>query len=216
MQPKVNQHLYIQIESLDEEESRQEYKARIADLDDSFIMIEIPIHLKTGKLKRVHVGDALSAYFVSDEGMKSYFNSEVIGHKEEAVRLVVIRRPDPESITRVQRRGYLRVPAWQEVAVKVSDHVQFVTLTEDIGGGGISFFFNSSVPLRQNDTVSCWLLLNFKNGVIDHAYFKGDIVRVKMVENGRSFATLSFSQISNLDQQKIIRYCFERQLEIRK
>jgi c-di-GMP-binding flagellar brake protein YcgR len=216
MLPKVNEFIYMQVNSIDEEEARQEYKARIAEIHDNYISMEIPLHVKTGKLKRVFVGDEMNAYFITEGGVKNHFQTTVLGFKEDVVRLVVIKRPDEESITRVQRRTFLRVPADLEVAIKVTEQIKFTALTEDVGGGGVSFVCDGYLPVKQRDEISCWLLITYRNGVIDHAFFKGEVVRIKPLENGKQLAMVQFSEIADIERQKIIRFCFERQLDFRK
>ena len=63
MLPKVNQILHMQVNSIDDEESKIEYKSRIADVTDSVIAIEIPLNEKTGRLKKLYQGDELSTFF---------------------------------------------------------------------------------------------------------------------------------------------------------
>lgn len=48
------------------------------------------------------------------------------------------------------------------------------------------------------------------------ANFKGELIRIKKLETGRQLAMLSFTDTHNTERQKIIRYCFERQLDLRK
>jgi len=64
--------------------------------------------------------------------------------------------------------------------------------------------------------MECWVLLPYKNGTIEHAFFKPEVVRVKKLESGRYQVMAKFIEISDSERQKIIRYCFERQLEFRK
>ncbi|MFB6362530.1 flagellar brake protein [Paenibacillus elgii] len=216
MLPKVNQMLFIQINSIDDEEARQEYKSRIADVSDTYISMEVPMNDKSGKLKRLYPGDELSVYFITEGGMKNYFNSSVLGFSDDVIRLVLIKKPEPESITKVQRRNFLRVPAVLEIAVKFSEQLQFVSLTDDVGGGGISFLCEGYVPAETGCTVECWLLVPFKSGLIEHVPFKSEIVRVKVLETGKKQVMMRFSEITDRERQKIIRYCFERQFDIRK
>jgi c-di-GMP-binding flagellar brake protein YcgR len=204
------------VNSIDEDEANQEYKSRIADVSDTTISMEIPIHEKTGKLKRLYVGDEISAYFVTEGGVKNYFNSCILGFTDDVVRLVVIKKPDPQSITKVQRRNFLRVPAELEIAVKYSNELQFVALTDDVGGGGVSFVCDGYIPLKVQQNLSCWLLIHYKNNQIEHVPFKGEIVRINPLETGKQRVMMRFSEITDRDRQHIIRYCFERQLDFRK
>lgn len=215
MLPKINDHLFMQVVSVDEEEAQKEFKSRIADIRDDVMSIEIPIEVKTGRLKKLFQGDELSIYYMSEGGVKNFFNTQVIGFKKEAIPLVLIRTPNPDAITKVQRRTYLRVPAELEVSVKL-DNYQFLAITEDVGGGGISLLCEGKEPIKQKDVVSCWLLIQYRNGSIDHVVFKAEIVRTKELETGRKLAMLVFTEISDAERQKVIRYCFERQLELRK
>ncbi|WP_325176623.1 flagellar brake protein [Paenibacillus alkalitolerans] len=213
---KVSDILYLQVASLDEEESKKEYKSRIADMDNERISIEIPIQEKTGKYKRLETGDQLSVHFVTEGGVKNFFESEVLGFTEDVIKLAIIRKPDPNSITRVQRRTFLRVSARLELAVKIGENLQFLAYTEDVGGGGVSFLCDGHIPLKVNDTLQCWLLIHFRNNAIEHAHFKGEIVRVKEQEGGKQLIMIRFVDIAAAEQQKIIRYAFERQLDFRK
>jgi c-di-GMP-binding flagellar brake protein YcgR len=214
--PKINQVLHMQINSIDEEEAKQEYKSRISDIADTYIIMEVPINEKSGRLKRMYVGDELSVFFLTDGGVKNYFTTTVLGFREDVVRMVLIKKPEPEAITKVQRRSFLRVPAELEIAVKLTEQVQFVAMTDDVGGGGISLLCDGHLPVKSQDTLACWLLLPFKSGKIDHVPFKGEVVRVKTLETGRQQIMMRFSDISDRERQKVIRFCFERQLEFRK
>lgn len=216
MLPKVNQILYMQVNSIDPEEASQEFKSRIADIGPNYISIEVPIHVGTGQLKRVYAGDQMNVYYITEGGVKNYFNTFVLGFKEEIIRLVLIKAPEPEQITKVQRRNFLRVPAELEIAVKVSDPIQFTGVTVDVGGGGVSLLCESRIPIKVRDSIDCWLLLPFRNGTIDHAGFKGEIVRIKTLETGKLMLMVQFTDIPDTERQRIIRFCFERQLEFRK
>ncbi|HEY0826563.1 MAG TPA: flagellar brake domain-containing protein [Bacilli bacterium] len=216
MLPKISQTLFLQVANVDETEEKEEYKSRISDVGEESFSIDVPIDVKSGKLHRVYVGDTISAYYVSNDGAKYYFNSEVMGFTNDVLKLVIIKKPQLDAITKVQRRTFLRVTADLEVAVKLSEHFKFLAITEDVGGGGISFVCDGSVPIKQKDVVSCWLLVPYRNGSIDHVPFKGDLVRIKPLDTGKQLVMLSYTEITDPDRQKVIRYCFERQLDFRK
>lgn len=216
MLPKVNGMLFYQIASSDEAEAAQEYRSRIADESEDSLLIEYPLNDKTGRLKRLFLGDELSVYFVSSDGVKHYFDSHVIGFKEDdAVRLVKLLRPDPDKMTKVQRRSFLRVPAELELAVKIGSHERFVCKTDDVGGGGISFICDGKWGISSGNSMDCWLLVPYKNGNIEHVSFTGEVIRVNVLETGRKQAMIKFLSIADSERQKIIRFCFERQLEYR-
>lgn len=216
MLPKVNQMLYYQIASSDESEAALQYRSRIADEEEGSLLIEYPLSEKTGRLKRLFLGDELSVYFVSAEGVKHYFDSHVLGFKDDGMlRLVKIMKPDPERMTKVQRRSFLRMSATLDLAVKLSNHERFVCQTDDVGGGGISFICDSKWNVKAESTIDCWLLIPYKNGMIEHAAFQGEVVRINELESGRKQIMMKFVMINDTERGKIIRYCFEKQLEFR-
>jgi c-di-GMP-binding flagellar brake protein YcgR len=214
--PNINQILYLQVNSIDEAEAKEVFKSRIADVQDQHITMEVPINEKTGRLKRLYAGDEISAYYLTEGGVKNFFNTAVLGFKEDVVRLVVIKRPAPEAVTSVQRRNFLRVPAELEIAVRLSQHVQFTGFTDDVSGGGLSFLCDKHIPVQVGNEVDCWLLVSYRNGKLDHIPFKGDLIRVKPLEIPKQLCMLAFTDIADMDRQKIIRYCFERQMDFRK
>lgn len=216
MLPKVNQILHMQMNSIDDEESKIEYKSRIADVTEKSIIIEIPLNEKTGRLKKLYQGDEISAHFLGQGGVKHYFTTEVTAFTEDVIRLVELRLPELSAITQVQRRNFLRVLAELEIAVKLNDQIQFVGLTDDVGGGGISFICDGHIPIGMNAIISCWVLAPFKNGTIEHIPFTAEVVRVKSTDTGRQLVMIRFADIADRERQKLIRFCFERQMDFRK
>lgn len=213
--PKINEHLYIQVASSDAAEAEIEYRSRIADIEDDAILIEIPMQIGKARLKKLYMGDELSVYFLTEGGIKNYFNTHVIGFKEDVIRMIKIRKPEEEDIFKIQRRSFLRVSAELELAVKDALGSRVLVRTDDVGGGGTSFLSDGKVKFAVADKLSCWILLPYRNGSIEHAYFEAEIVRMKQLDNSRNLIMLKFSSISDTERQKIIRYCFERQFDFR-
>lgn len=215
MFPKINDTVFIQIASADKNEAEKEYKSRIADVEEESFLMEVPIDTGSGRMKSLHMGDELSLYFVTGDGVKNYFNSYVLGLTKDIVTLVRIRKPDPESITKVQRRDFLRVNAELEIAVKLNDDTRFVARTEDVGGGGASFLCSNQYVISAGDMLYCWILVPYKNGSVDHVPFEAEVVRTKVLETGRMLVMVKIASISDMERQKLIRYCFERQFDFR-
>lgn len=213
--PKINDVLYIQLDTGDEKEAKIVYKSRISDMDDESMYMEVPLQEGTGRLKKLYIGDELSAFFLTEGGVKNYFNSYVLSHHEDVIRLVRIKKPDPDQITKVQRRSFLRVQAELEVAVIAKDGTQFLTKTDDVGGGGVSFHLKPGQTITEGSLLTCWILVPYKNGAVEHVPFEGEVVRVKQLPTNRSIVMLKFNQIVDMERQKLIRYCFERQFDFR-
>lgn len=213
--PKINDLLFIQIDSTDEKEAKPVYKSRVSEMDDQNIYIEVPLDENSGRLKRLHLGDELSIQFSGDTGSKYFFHSYVVGYHEDVIRQVKIQRPEPGTITPVQRRSFLRVQAGLELAVSYKDGRKFLTRTEDVGGGGLSFYAEAGQTVHVGDQLICWLLVPYKNGSLEHVPFRGEIVRTRELSANRKLVMLKYENITDMERQKLIRYCFERQLDFR-
>lgn len=68
-------------------------------------------------------------------------------------------------------------------------------MTDDVGGGGISVVYDGQISLGINMIISCWLLVPYKNGNIEHIPFSGEVVRVKQLETGKQLAMVRFVEI---------------------
>ncbi|WP_068499459.1 flagellar brake protein [Paenibacillus kribbensis] len=216
MFPKINDVLYIQLAGSDHKDELFEFKSRIAEEESQNFLIEIPMSQISGHLKKLFLGEELSIFFMSEGGIKNYFNTHVTGFKEDVLRMVRIQKPDPDSISKIQRRNYLRVKANLEIAVKHGvNESRFVAETHDVGGGGVSFHTQGPHLLEEGESLSCWILVPYKNGTMEHVWFQSEVVRIHEMENGRRLIMLKYEKIADQERQKLIKYCFERQLEFR-
>ncbi|QNV57626.1 Flagellar brake protein YcgR [Paenibacillus polymyxa E681] len=214
--PKINDVLYIQVAGTDHKDEIFEFKSRIAEEESQNFLIEIPMSQTSGHLKKLFLGEELSIFFMSEGGIKNYFNTHVTGFKEDILRMVRIHKPAPDSISKIQRRNFLRVKANLEIAVKhVENESRFVAETHDVGGGGVSFQTQGTHHLEEGESLSCWILVPYKNGTQEHVPFQSEIVRIQQMENGRRLIMLKYEKIADQERQKLIKYCFERQLEFR-
>ncbi|WP_027093678.1 flagellar brake protein [Cohnella thermotolerans] len=216
MLPKVNQTMFIQASADAGLEDAPMLRSRVADLNADSLYIEIPLDEKTGGYYRSQIGEQFRVTYYTSEGVKHQFTTSVTGFRQDTVALVEVRMPAAEEITREQRRSFLRVEAQLELAVRIADKLRFVALTEDVGGGGLSFRCDRKWPITPQMTLSCWLLVPYRSGTVEHAQFVGEVVRVQEAEPNHLMVMLSFREITDADRQKVIRYCFERQLDLRR
>lgn len=216
MLPKINQICYIELASNENRASGEILRSRVADVDDEHLYIEIPLDENSRRLYKSQIGERFVIFYMTQDGMKNFFETTVTGFRKEVVGLVALRKPDPEQIAKEQRRNYLRVEANLELAVNVPGKMKFLTLTEDIGGGGISFLCDKKRSIDVGEKLDCWLLINYRNGSLAHAHFEAEVVRMVSISDKKNLLMLRINQIAEVEQQKIIRYCFERQLDMRR
>lgn len=216
MLPKIADMLFFQLASAGDRTDTFDYRARIVDMTEDHYLIEVPIRVGTGKMKMLHLGDELSVVYVRGKGLRHFFNSHVTGFAKDKVQMIYIRKPLHHEITKMQRRSYLRVQGLLEMAVQSPEHdVHFVAHTVDVGGGGVSFYTKSAVTMEVGWLLQCWLLVPYRNGTREHVNFTAKIVRIVEQESGTSQVMVSYQKIPDHERQKIIRYCFEQQLEQR-
>ncbi|MBD8497650.1 flagellar brake protein [Paenibacillus arenosi] len=212
MFPTINDTLIIQTDSANHP---GDYKARVLDLDDSHIWIEIPLNHDTGKYGIFVNTEVLQIRYSKHEGAVFQFMSNIVARKEAGVRMFGIRMPAVEDIRSSHQRSFLRVNAELEIAIRTSSGQKLLAITEDISGGGISFIVpKQNETLQLEEQIHCWMVVPFRSGEYEHIPFVAEVIRI--VQKDESAANrlimIKFHQISATDQQKVIRYCFERQL----
>lgn len=211
--PDINQVISLYILSCGEDGTGQEYKSRIADVSDDALDIQIPIHETTGRLKRLHIGDELEIVFIAEGGMKYYFPSRVLGYRKDNIDLIRLKKPEPGTVSKIQRRSFLRVPAQLELIMEVQGRPAVRAITEDISGGGVSFRCPGELSYSQGGLVEGRLKLPQS---MEEVRFAGHMVRRAESENGKPIIIVQFAEIAERDRQSIIRYCFKKQIDIRK
>ncbi|WP_246098439.1 flagellar brake protein [Saccharibacillus brassicae] len=211
MYPKTNDMLFMQPVSM-EAKPENEHRSRISEIEENSLLTELP--LRAGRMSRLRLGEELSVYHMTEDGVKYYFTSHVLGYQDDSIPLMRISKPLPEDISKVQRRHYLRVPAKVEIAVQ-APQFHFTAVTSDLSGGGLSFVDAGAYPIETEQEVDGWILLAYKSGSVDHVPFGGEVLRVKEPGTGRNTVSVRFTRIADTERQKVIRYCFERQLDFR-
>ncbi len=221
MLPRIGQTLRMSLVSLSEEAHSQSYKSRIADFQGEVAAIELPISENTGRTGKFLPGAECDVWYIGDDGSRYDFRTEIVGRRNDNIPMLLIKMPTKEKMRRTQRRNYLRINTSVEIAVKTEDRVRdyhFLARTVDLSGGGLSFTCASSYRLKEKDRLRVWLSLPSKSGTVTHAYAVLEVIRCNPPEEAGQHQWVSgkFVQINEGDQAKIVRACYERQLELRK
>ncbi|MFS1512322.1 flagellar brake protein [Chengkuizengella sp. SCS-71B] len=216
MKLKIGQKLFLEIGEPTEEQDKKEapfYKTRISDIQNDYISIETPID-ENGEDIYLYDGDEIFVRFNSEDDVKYAFSSFVIGTKKEIIEQIMLKKPSPNEIIHIDDRNYLRVPAELEIAVQLSNHVRFLAKTIDISGGGLAFICEEKIQIQNS--INCWLLIKHKNELIQHIPFEGVIIRTMKIDSEKTKVMVYYQNIDEEDRRAIIRYCFDRQFELRK
>ncbi|MCG0314375.1 MAG: PilZ domain-containing protein [Calditerricola sp.] len=213
--------LYVDVreeEPTDADHDQQEimlYKTRIVDVTDASLVVEIPINRKTGQFRFFSVGTALYGWVLDETGTPCRFPTRVQAHKQDNIPLLVLERPDPQSILRVQRREYVRVQAVLDVSLRCGTTVQTVR-TLDISGGGLKCAVHDLSPYPVGAVVEGVITLPRPQRTT--VTFTGTVVRVQPPTEKGKPATISirFDRISEKERQAIVQFCFRTQLKSRR
>ncbi|WP_232696296.1 flagellar brake protein [Brevibacillus daliensis] len=217
--PQVGQVMHLSLASLTDENSKQIYKTRVADYSDKEIAIELPTEEDTGKASSFPSGVTCFVWYIGNDGSRYDFVTSVVGRKRENIPMLLLAKVPKEEIVRTQRRGYLRVQASLEISIsylKGKNKQTFLARTIDISGGGLAFTCPKHYIFHEQQELEIWLSLPSKNGSVSHSFSKARVIRVNQQEHSSfSWVSVKYTEISEADRAKIVRICYERQLEDR-
>lgn len=221
MLPRIGQSIRLTFAGSSEDPRLHTYKSRVVDIKDEVASIELPTNEETGRTGLFGAGATFEVWYVGEDGSRYEFHSSIVGRQSEHIPVLFLQLPSKEEIQRTQRRNYLRIDSSLDVAIKLDDPIRryhFLAKTVDISGGGLSFTCDKSYRLQENDKLHMWISMPNKTGLVQHAYAVLEIVRQKAAEKKGLHQWISgkFVQISEQDRAKVVRACYERQLELRK
>lgn len=194
-------------------EEAEKYKSRVVDSCEDFVMIDYPTHIETGRTAFFMDGTQLLVSFTNDLKLSYAFRTEVIGRMNKGIPMLKLSYPGDDQLVKVQRREFVRVEASIDVAV-MREHDKVQLVAEDISAGGIAINLPDPTIFEEREVVELLIVLPFMNSETKYVQVKGEIVRI-WEKSKRMIASVQFEGIREDDRQRIVRYCFERQLQMR-
>lgn len=213
-------HLELKKENKEKnEEEMQKFKCRLVDRGDGIFIIDQPINEETKRPGYFYDGTEFEAWFVGKDQAVYTFETEILSRRNGTIPTIVIRDPGKENLIRIQRRNYVRVDTLIDVAIHPieGEFSPFTTGSIDLSGGGLAVGLPKGVTLEPNKEVLCWLALHLQTGEVLYIRTICSVIRtfVKFPEK-RERASLQFLSIDDLERQKVIKFCFEKQLAIKR
>lgn len=194
-------------------EGGEKYRSKVVDYGDGFILIDYPVHFKTGRTAFFMDGTQLIVSFVDENKMSFAFRSEVTGRMKKGIPMLKMTYPGDDQLIKIQRREFVRVETPIDIAVEFDGfYEQFVA--EDISAGGVAINIGKSELFDDKESVGLTIALPFVNDDIKYIRMEANTVRI-WEKDERRIASMQFSNINSTDRQNIIRFCFERQLQAR-
>lgn len=185
------------------------YRTHIDEVGTTRISVYAPhqqgmiIPLSESTLVEVTFWDEVASY--------SFFTSVI---QRVAVPIPVFVLKVPESIKRVQRRNYVRVPAFYPITYQVVEKTGLGDVKKgnmlDLSGGGMRF----QAREKLDKGTILYAYLELPSGTLGTP---GRVCRVEPIEDTKYFSvSVDFYQISERDRDRIIRCVFNIQRDLRK
>lgn len=193
------------------------YRSKIIEKNEKYLFIDHPIHIKTKKTTFFPIGTEFTAIYNNNHKNLYKFQTKVIKTMNMTIPTLVITLPDEESIEKIQRREFVRIKYAVDVAIHCPYHTfsPFTTVTVDISGGGLSMIMPKGVFLEKDKKILVWMVLPMLTGANKYVQAEAKVIRMNQVEDNAETMSITFTAISNEDEQNIVKFCFERQREER-
>ncbi|MBE3568593.1 MAG: PilZ domain-containing protein [Bacillales bacterium] len=199
-----------------EPENEELYKCRVVDKGPEVLYVDYPVHIKTNKSRFFMNGTAFNATFVTEKNSVYTFQTKVVGKEKREIPTMIIQDPGEEKYIRIQRRRFVRVETAVDVSVsREGSEEAFTTITKDISAGGAAIKIPKNLELKQKEQLNMLVVLPIKSGEFHYLKLKGEIVRVSD-EGPNSTAYIQFAEMTPSERQLLLRFCYERQLLLRK
>ncbi|WP_175615079.1 flagellar brake protein [Piscibacillus halophilus] len=214
---KIGMKLTIETFKNGEVESR--FQCRIVDITQNYLCIDYPIDESTGRTSLLLDGSEFTISFVGEDGNVYQFSSEVKGRKKLKIPVLLILIPVKNEIQKIQRREYVRVDVSLDVAIHPqSDQQPLITRTVDISGGGLAVVDDGTARgYKPGDVMDITVVLPFASNHYSYFMAKAELIRfIDGWDQNPAKITYQFINMNDKQRDKIIKYCFEKQLEERR
>ncbi|MFT8871119.1 MAG: PilZ domain-containing protein [Sporolactobacillus sp.] len=208
----------LRLKCIRPDDVEQILRCKLAEESDNELIVNYPIDVKTGKAPVMIDGAKFEVSVVSGNQVlvfRAVFERRIHGK----VPLIALSYGGDSTITRVQRRNFVRVETYQNVAIysREGTFSPFVSLTGDISGGGTLISLTEPTDMKMGDPVELWFSLFSSISPIRYLRINGQVMRIfEERETNLKKASIGFEFESESDRQPIIRFCFEKQLEERR
>lgn len=208
---KVNQRVEMTVTG-----TQEKYFSRVEDVVNDGIVVAAPV--KQGQVVAVAAGTLFNITILGENDMYN-FQTEVLSRSQTGtVPVLTLKKPD--SMQKVQRRNFFRVSADLSVGFRVLPEVTAMSMdpfiparAKDISGGGL--LLSTEQPIAREMVVELLVTIPQEKEQVPAV---AKIVFVKEGKGGdkhREAATV-FMVIDEPDREKIVKYVFKRQQELRR
>lgn len=185
------------------------YRTRIEEVGEKLLLVGAPFD--NGELVPLREGTKVKLTFWDETAVYS-FEGKIMQRIAVPVPMFVLELPD--TVDKVQRRNYVRVPALFPIMFRMvtreglSDLYQATMI--DLSGGGLRF----STRERIENKSLLYIQISLPTGEIQSPV---RVIRVEKIEDTKLYSvSTEFYEISERERDKIIRCVFDKQRAMRK
>ncbi|MFX3673961.1 MAG: flagellar brake protein [Paenisporosarcina sp.] len=194
--------------------SLENFRCKVVEERENVILIDYPISSETKKTSFLMEGAQMKASYIKDATAAFAFHTDVLGRVQGKIPMIMLSFPGNDQVIKIQRREFVRVDTPVDMAIEYEGNY-YQLVAEDISAGGSAVIINQPVSFKEGDIISLTISLPFSNGEIKYIQSKAFVVRFWDKEMIR-MASIQFTNTDDLDKQQIVRFCFDRQLLMRR
>jgi c-di-GMP-binding flagellar brake protein YcgR len=192
-----------------ETEERATYYTRIIKITENTIFVEYPLNKEHAPMNQP--GEKQVSVYFYDDNKEKYMFQTILKYQNKKM---LFSTPDADSILKVQKRQYFRVPASLSFWLETNPGDKRTFKTDDVSGGGLSFTCLKTDTFKANDIVAGGIDLDGKQEKTQ-ILFRAKIVKGTMDSNENRRIAVEFIDMKDSQRSRIIQYCINRQIEIR-
>lgn len=194
------------------------YKCMIVEMEQETFYIDYPVDTKTGKVAFLVDGTQLKATYTDDEKGTYIFDTEVLHKVKGNIPMIQLWLPSEESFIKIQRRQFVRIETSVDLAIHSveGEFAPFRAVTDDLSAGGAAIHLTKDMKLNDATVIHIWLALPLNSGEISYLQLRSNVVRIVELENKSKILSVQFISPTKYDTQIIMRYIFEKQVDMKK
>ncbi|WP_188206033.1 flagellar brake protein [Alkalibacillus aidingensis] len=208
----------LTIETFIDNEVKETFQATIVDLTKKKIFMDFPINQDTGRTGYFLEGSQIRVSFIS-KGVVYRFQTEIKGRKKLTIPVLEIPYPKKDELIKIQRRKFVRIDKSLDIAIYSleRDIEPLISRTIDISGGGVAVRADTC-QFEQGEELDIMIVLPVEINHYAYLSMKGEVISYTVIDGLETTYKLSikFKSIKEETQEKIIKYCFDEQLERRR
>ncbi|WP_062104791.1 flagellar brake protein [Bacillus niameyensis] len=211
---KVGMELILELSHNDQTE---QLRSKVSDFTDNMLLISYPVSIESNRIVYLPNGEHLFASFSDKNTGATYlFKTKIINRFNKQIPMLALALPNEQDLMKIQRRQFVRVKTAIDISLDFPErNTQLPTITDDLSGGGCAVVIPEHSPIVRGDFGRACIVLPFQDHHYKYLNLDCRITR-RFERNKIHLLSVQFLNLTNTEQQQLIRYTFDKQLQYRK